>query len=59
VPHDEGAVVSDVTFLKDTERRIINMDETHHDINITADKGGPRAISYQYPAFQRGATRGV
>jgi len=26
-----GALVSEVRFLKDTERRIINMDETHHD----------------------------
>jgi hypothetical protein len=44
---------------KDTERRIINMDETHHDLSITGDRGGPRAVSYHNPAFQHGAARGV
>jgi hypothetical protein len=59
VLNDEGAVVSELMFRKDTERRIINMDETHHDLSITGDKGGPRAVSYHNPAMQRGATRGV
>ena len=59
VLNDEGEVVSEVMFRKDTERRIINMDETHYDLSITGDKGGPRAVSYHNPAFQRGATRGV
>lgn len=31
-------LVSEVRFLKDTERVIINMDETHHDLSITDDK---------------------
>ena len=56
---DKGAMVSEVRFRKDTERRIINMDETHHDLSITGDRGGPRAVSYHNPAFQRGAARGV
>ncbi len=51
--------MSEVRFRKDTERRIINMDETHHDLSITGDKGGPRAMSYHNPAFQQGATQGV
>ncbi|KAI2511962.1 hypothetical protein MHU86_2478 [Fragilaria crotonensis] len=56
---EKGAMVSEVLFRKDTERRIINMDETHHDLSITGDRGGPRAVSYHNPAFQRGAARGV
>jgi hypothetical protein len=43
--NDECSVVSEVMFRKDTERCIINMDKTHHDLNITEDKGGPRAVS--------------
>jgi hypothetical protein len=54
VLNDEGRVVSEVMLRKDTERRIINMDKTHHDLSITGDKGCPRAISYHNPAFQRG-----
>jgi hypothetical protein len=55
----EGAVVLEVRFRKDAERRIINMDETHHDLSIIGDKGGPRAVSNRNPSFQRGASRGV
>lgn len=54
-----GGIISELRFLPDTERRIINMDETHHDLSITGDKGGSRAVSYHNPAFQRGANRGV
>jgi hypothetical protein len=54
-----GALVSEVRFKKDTERRFINMVETHHDLSITGDKGGSRAVSYHNPMFQRGAARGV
>ena len=57
--NDEGGLVSEVQFKKDTERRIINMDETHHDLSVTGNKGGSRAVSYHNPAFQRGANRGV
>jgi hypothetical protein len=35
------------------------MDKTHHDLKITGHKGGPRAVSYHNPEFQRGTTRGV
>jgi hypothetical protein len=30
VLNEEGGIVSEVQFCKDTERRIINMDKTHH-----------------------------
>ena len=56
---ENGKVVSEVCFKCDSERRIINMDETHHNLAITGDRGGPRAVSYHNPAFQRGASRGV
>ncbi len=56
---EEGCIVSELRFLPDTERRIINMDETHHDLSITGDKGGSRAVSYHNPTFQRGANRAV
>jgi hypothetical protein len=56
---EKGAMVSEALFREDTERRIINMDETHHDLSITGDRGGPREVSYHNPAFQRGAARGV
>jgi hypothetical protein len=55
----DGGLESEVRFKSDTERRIINMDETHHDLSITGDKGGSRAVSYHNPKFQRGASRGV
>ena len=55
VLNNEGEMVSEVEFRKDVERRIINMDETHHDLSITGDRGGPCAVSYHNPAFQRGA----
>ena len=55
----EGEVVSEVRFKMHSKRRIINMDETHHDLSITGDKGGSRAVSYHNPLYQRGAVRGV
>jgi hypothetical protein len=54
---DEGRLVSQVCFKKDTERRIINMDETNHDLSMTGDKSGSRALSYHNPAYQRGTNR--
>ena len=54
-----GKAVSEVCFECDSERRIINVDETHHKLAITGDRGGPRAVSYHNPAFQLGALRGV
>jgi hypothetical protein len=56
---EKGELVSEVRFKMHVERRIINMDETHHDLSITGDKGGSRAVSYHNPLYQRGATRGV
>jgi hypothetical protein len=56
---ENGKVVSEVCIKCDLERCIINMDETHHNLAITGDRGGPRAISYHNPAFQRGASRVV
>ena len=55
----DGKLVSEVCFKSDSQRRIINMDETHHNLAITGDRGGLRAVSYHNPAFQRGAARGV
>jgi hypothetical protein len=55
----EGELVSEVRFKMHSERRIINMDETHHDLSVTGDKGGSRAVSYHNPLYQRGAVRGV
>ena len=56
---EEGETVSEVRFKMHSERRIINMDETHHDLSVTGDKGGSRAVSYHNPSYQRGAVRGV
>lgn len=56
---EEGNIVSEVLFKTDTKRRIINMDETHHNLSITGDRGGSRAVTYHDPSIQRGATRGV
>ncbi len=55
----DGKLVSEVCFKSDLQQRIINMDETHHYLAITGDRGGSRAVSYHNPAFQRGAARGV
>ena len=55
----EGGLVSEVRFKMHSVRRIINMDETHHDLSITRDKGGSRAVSNHNPLHQHGGTRGV
>jgi hypothetical protein len=49
----------EVTFKPDVNRRIINMDETHHNLLITGDKGVSRSVSYHNPKLRRGANRGV
>ena len=60
IVYDEnGEMVSEVRFKMHSERRIINMDETHHDLSITGNEGGLRAVSYHNPLYQRGAVRGV
>jgi hypothetical protein len=57
---ENGDLVSKVRFKPDIlKRRIINMDETHHDSSITGDKGGSRSVTYHNPLLQRGANRGV
>jgi hypothetical protein len=52
---ENGKVVSEVFFKCDLEQRIIHMDETHHNLTITGDRGNPQAVSYHNPAFQHGA----
>ena len=55
-----GDLISEVDFRSDeVRRRIINMDETHHDLSITGDRGGPRSVVYHNPKLQRGSQRGV
>ena len=55
-----GVLVSELDFRSDeVRRRIINMDETHHDLSITGDRAGPRAVVYHNPLFQRGSKRTV
>ena len=55
----DGKLVSEVSFKSDSQQRIINMDETHHNLSITGDKGGSCSVTYHNPLLQRGANRGV
>ena len=56
----DGNLLSEVDFRSDeVRRRIINMDEAHHDLSITGDKGGLRAIVYSNPNLQRGYRKTV
>lgn len=56
-----GVLVSELDFRSDEVwRRILNMpDETHHDLLITGDQGGPKAVMYHNPSLQRSSKRGV
>ena len=56
-----GQLLSELDFRSDeVKRRIIkNMDETHHDLSITGDKGGTRAVTYTNPLLQRGYKKTV
>ena len=57
---DKGNVTSELNFRsEEVKRRIINMDETHHDLSITGDKSGSRAITYHNPNLQRSGKRAV
>jgi hypothetical protein len=56
---EEGGMVSEVFFKTDTKPRIINMDETHHNLSITGDIGGSRAVTFHDPTIQRGAARAI
>ena len=65
VVDEKGVLISEIDFRSanrggdDVKRRIINMDETHHDLSITSEKGGPRATMYHNPNLQRGYKRTV
>ena len=57
---ESGELISEVDFRDDdVKRRIINMDETHHDLSITTERGGPRSTMYHNPLLQRGYKRTV
>jgi hypothetical protein len=56
----EGKLLSKLDFCSpEVERRIINMDETHHDLSISGDKSGTRALVYNNPILQRGYKKTV
>ena len=65
VVDEKGELISEIDFRAanrggdDVKRRIINMDETHHDLSITSEKGGPRATMYHNPKLQRRYKRTV
>jgi hypothetical protein len=65
VRSESGELISEVDFRPadrggdDVKRRIINMDETHHDLSITTERGGPRSTMYHNPLLQRGYKRTV
>lgn len=65
VLNENGELLSEIDFRSphcggdDVKRRIINMDETHHDLSITTEKGGPRSTMYHNPNLQRGYKRTV
>ena len=56
---ENGVLLTKVRFKPNVKERIINMDKTHHDLSITGDRGGSRAITYHDTALQHGAQRGV
>ena len=56
----EGNVLSELDFRgEEVLRRIVNMDETFHNLFITGDRSGPRAIIYHKPKYQRSGRCGV
>ena len=56
----DGTLISELDFRSDeVRRRFVNMDETHHDLSVTGDRGGPRAVMYHNPKYQRGCRRSV
>ena len=60
VRDNHGNLISELDFRSDeVRRRFINMDETHHDLSITGDRGGPRSVVYHNCNLQRGSRRGV
>ena len=61
VVNERGELLSEIDFRAGecVTRRIINMDETHHDLSITTERGGPRSQIYHNPSLQRGCKRTV
>jgi len=60
VRDEEGQLLSELDFRsEEVRRRIINMDETHHDLSITGDKGGSRSLVYNNLTLQRGYKKTV
>ena len=56
----QGQLLSELDFRsEEVRRRIINMDETHHDLSITGDRSGSRALVYKNPVLQRGFKKTV
>jgi hypothetical protein len=60
VVNERGELISEVDFRSpfhgglDVKRRIINMHESHHDLLITTEMGGPRLTMYHHPKRQQG-----
>ena len=55
---ENGGLLLELNFWSpEVLRRFINMDETHHDLSITGNNGGPWSITYHNPDFQRGPQR--
>jgi len=53
VRNEARELVSELDFRSDeVKRRLINMDETHHDLSVTGERGGPRATTYHNPKMQ-------
>ncbi len=56
----DGNLVLELNFQSDEVCcRIINMDETHHDLLIADHRGGTRSLMYLNPRFQHGSKRGL
>jgi hypothetical protein len=48
-----GVSVSELDFRSDdVQQHIINMDEKHHDLSISGNRTGPRAVTYHNPSLQ-------
>ena len=53
VRNANGVSVSELDFRSDdVQQRIINMDEKHHDLYISGNRTGPRAVTYHNPSLQ-------
>jgi hypothetical protein len=60
VRNGDGKLVLELNFCsEEVKRRILNIDETHHDLLITGERGGICSVMYHNPQLQRGSKRGV